>query len=113
MYLVPGFEAVSRYPYPSTWVAGAIVDELETLAVECREAAADHGGHGTQRSAQSVRSLTQAAATCEEIVQMIRGEYLGAAVRRAPADRQNSPSAELHHLPTFADARGDDQVGSG
>nr|WP_294691496.1 hypothetical protein [uncultured Friedmanniella sp.] len=76
MYLVPSLETVSRFPNPSTWVATAIIDELETLAVECREAAADHRGSCSRQSLESVRSLHQAAETCEEIVQMIRGEYL-------------------------------------
>lgn len=76
MYLVPLHNPNRMQPDPTSWLVTALVDELETLAIECREAAADHGGgEATERSLESVRSLDQAADTCVEIIQLIRREY--------------------------------------
>lgn len=75
MYLVPVNEPTSMSDNPTSWLVNSIIDELESLAVECREAAADHQGEATEPSVDSVRSLNQAAETCEHIVQMIRQEY--------------------------------------
>lgn len=78
MYLVPLCEPTSMSPDPTSWLVAALIDELETLAAECREAAADHQGEPSKRSLTSMRSLNQVADTCVEIIQLIRREYLSA-----------------------------------
>jgi hypothetical protein len=78
--LVSRLDVVSMYTDPSTWIATAIIDDLETVALECREAAAGHRREPTPRSLESIPSLDQVAETCEEIIQAIRAEYLGGAI---------------------------------
>jgi len=63
------------HPDPALWVATTIIDELDNLASECREAATDHQGKGDRRSLESARALSQAADACDDIIQMIRTKY--------------------------------------
>lgn len=79
MYLVPLHEPTRMHPDPTGWLVTALLDELETLALECREAAAAHRHEvTTEHTVEAVRSLNQAAETCVEISQLIRREYRAA-----------------------------------
>ncbi len=98
MYLVSSLEAVSEYQDASAWVATAMIDELEALAVECREAAADHRGSTTQQSLRTVRSLNQVAETCEEIIQMMRREFLAGV---ASTSKSTSEPASVRFRPDW------------
>ena len=75
MHLVPGEEPTSRSADPTRWLVNSIIDEIETLAVDCREAAADHQGEASKNSLEPVRFLSQAAEACDHIVQIIRQKY--------------------------------------
>ncbi len=83
MYLVPLHEPTSMGPDPTAWLVTALVDELEALAVECREAAAAHlAGTMTERDWRSVHLLQQAGATCADISWLIRRRYVAGSRRR-------------------------------
>jgi hypothetical protein len=94
MYLVTDPDTISGHPSPSRWIATVIIDELESLAVDCREARAGHRGESAEHNRQSIHSLDQAAETCDEIVQLLRTEYLsGFPVRReAPSRASQHPT---------------------
>lgn len=104
MYLVPLHDPNRMQPDPTSWLVTALVDELETLAIECREAAADHGGGAaTERSLESGRSLDQAADTCVELIQLIRREYRrgltvpGQLLRTTPSHLTMLPDVHVGH----------------
>ncbi|HET9874105.1 MAG TPA: hypothetical protein VFP89_16100 [Propionibacteriaceae bacterium] len=85
MQLVPSQETAGMYGSPSRLVATAIIDDIEGLAAEYREAAADHRNKHDQRNTEAARVLEEAADTCHDIIEMIRREYITGATTDRPA----------------------------
>jgi hypothetical protein len=61
---------------PRTWVAEAIIDEIEALSVTYQTAAADYRAGAEPLGSRSAEQLETAAQTCVEIMEMVRREYL-------------------------------------
>ena len=93
MYLVTDSDTISQFSDPARFIATVVIDELESLAVDCREAAADYGRMATQPSQKCARSLNQAAQTCDEIRHLLQAEYLSGRIRR----REEPSSALAQH----------------
>ena len=79
MYLVPTPGSASMRSDPALWVARATIEDLRSLASECREAAADHRGNQDRRSIESARALTQAANACDGLIELISRQCVSGA----------------------------------
>jgi len=73
MHLFPSPETAGTYGTSSTLLATAIIEDIAGLCAKYRQAAADHR---CRRNIESARVLEEAADTCEDIVEMIRNEYV-------------------------------------
>jgi hypothetical protein len=97
MFLVPLDDTTRMYPDPTTYLVTTVIDELETLAVECREASADRWRDASERSLRSIRSLNQLADTCDEIIQILSSEYSSDITRRPTRSGRNlRPDGPFH-----------------
>ena len=63
---------------PSSWIAEAIIDEIEAVAAKYRTAAAAYRAEEDQHGVRSAEQLEAAADTCVEIIDMIRRNHLTA-----------------------------------